>query len=30
LLAVDGDFILTPEPEDLAFAAGLQVEIVRV
>lgn len=33
LLAVDGDFILTSAPDDLAplaFAAGLQVEIIPV
>jgi hypothetical protein len=33
LLAADGDFILTSDPDDLeplALAAGLQVEIVRV
>lgn len=33
LLAADGDFILTSDPDDLeplAFAAGLQVEIIPV
>jgi hypothetical protein len=33
LLAADGDYILTSDPEDLeplALAAGLQIEIIRV